>query len=194
MSKEKPLGLNFVDPDGERWVDKYGFVVWGAKGPTSFATDIQKELGITMRKSKTGKEQLQKLIDAPFDVYVNIDAHSLTSILGKVIYRSNNPIFEKRDIEIKIYQKSARRRASGTSNKISEMEAMAINFGHEIEHLTENAFILDARGASENEREEAPDKISENMLMDYLNKLERIEPLFLPATTEMQQKQLYYER
>lgn len=148
-----------------------------------------------MRKSKTGKEQLQKLINAPFDVYVNIDNNVLSeNAFGYTQYRGKGPSSKKSDVEIKIYRKNAKRRAVGMSNKISEMEAMAINFGHEIEHLTENAFILDARGASKKEREEAPDKISENMLLDYLNKLERIEPLFLPATTEMQQKQLYYER
>ena len=158
-------------------------------------TDPQGVKTVIYQISKTGKEQLQKLIDAPFDVYVNIDNNILSKkSFGYATYSGKGPSSKKSDVEIKIYRKNARRRALGTSNKISEIEAMAINFGHEIEHLTENAFILDARGASKKEREEAPDKISENMLLDYLNKLERIEPLFLQATTEMQQKQLYYER
>ena len=77
-------------------MDRNGFVVWGAKGPTSFATDIQKELGITMRKSKTGKEQLQKLIDAPFDVYVNIDNNVLSdNALGYTQYRGKGPYSKK---------------------------------------------------------------------------------------------------
>lgn len=92
----------------------------------------------------------------------------------------------KTNVEIKIFQRSARRRSVNLSGKITEMESMAVNFGHEIEHLTDEAFALDAEGAPENEREKAPDEVSEEMTQDYLNKLERIEPIFIEVTTEMQ--------
>ncbi len=186
VSKEKPVGLNFVDVDGMRWVDQYGFVVWGTKGPTSFATEMQKELGRTMRQSRTGTTQLQKLVSAPFDVVVNIDEHSLSPAFGKAQYESSSPSSAKKNVKITIFQKSAKRRSAMMSNAISEIEALAINFGHEIEHLTEEAFVLDAEGAPEEEREGAPDKVSEEMTSDYLNKLEKIDLIFRGATTELQ--------
>ena len=176
-----------------RWVDQYGFVVWGTKGPTSFATDMQKELGRTMRQSKRriirlyeGTAQLQKLVSAPFDVVVNIDEHSLSPAFGKAQYESSSPSSAKKNVKITIFQKSAKRRSVMMSNAISEIEALAINFGHEIEHLTEEAFVLDAEGAPEEEREDAPDKVSEEMTLDYLNKLEKIDLIFRGATTELQ--------
>ncbi len=186
VSKEKPVGLNFVDVDGMRWVDQYGFVVWGTKGPTSFATEMQKELGRTMRQSRTGTAQLQKLVSAPFDVVVNIDEHSLSPAFGKAQYESSSPSSAKKNVKITIFQKSAKRRSVMMSNAISEIEALAINFGHEIEHLTEEAFVLDAEGAPGEEREDAPDKVSEEMTSDYLNKLEKIDLIFRGATTELQ--------
>ena len=175
--------VNFVDPDGRRWVDKDGFVVWGTKGPTSFATDAQKDLGFTMRKSQTGIIQLQKLIDAPFDVVVDVNEYSYSSAFGKAEYRGKGAKTPKSDVKITIFKKSAKRRSGYTDGKITEMEAMAINFGHEIEHLSEEAFSLDAENAPKEEKEKAPNKISDKMTQDYINKLENVETIVSKATT-----------
>lgn len=175
-----------MDVDGERWVDRNGFTVWGTKGPTSFATPKQKELGVTMRKSKTGVIQLQKLVNAPFDVVVEIDENVAVTKFGHTTYNGKGAKTPKTNVEIKIFQRSAGRRSVNLSGKITEMESMVVNFGHEIEHLTDEAFALDAEGVPKDEREKAPDEVSEEMTQDYLNKLERIEPIFIEVTTEMQ--------
>lgn len=175
-----------MDVDGERWVDRNGFTVWGTNGPTSFTTPKQKDIGVTMRKPKTRVIQLQKLVNAPFDVVVEIDENVAVTKFGHTTYNGKGAKTPKTNVEIKIFQRSAWRRSVNLSGKITEMESMAVNFGHEIEHLTDEAFALDAEGAPKDEREKAPDEVSEEMTQDYLNKLERIEPIFIEVTTEMQ--------
>lgn len=39
--------------------------------------------------------------------------------------------------------------------------------------------------------DKAPDEVSEEMTQDYLNKLERIEPIFIEVTIEMQHNTIW---
>ena len=165
--------VNLVDLDGRRWVDRFGNVVYDSNGPTSYATSEQVELIMTMRSVPTGFQQLQKLADAPFDVQVRIDyATELTKEYGHAIntykiYKGSGK-YEVVNSEITIYAKAAEKRAMSLG--LSANQAMAVNFGHEIEHTTKENIELSLSGASDDDVEAIPDHISQQMISEFLIK------------------------
>lgn len=165
--------MNLVDLDGRRWVDRFGNVVYDSNGPTSYATSEQVELIMTMRSVPTGFQQLQKLADAPFDVQVRIDyATELTKEYGHAIntykiYKGSGK-YEVVNSEITIYAKAAEKRAMSLG--LSANQAMAVNFGHEIEHTTKENIELSLSGASDDDVEAIPDHISQQMISEFLIK------------------------
>ncbi len=45
--------VDFVDPDGKRWVNKYGKEVWNINGPTQYASQQEKILANTLTEHTT---------------------------------------------------------------------------------------------------------------------------------------------
>ena len=68
MSTVPANPVNFVDPDGERWINKNGQVVYNQNGISSHASYEEIQLADEMNKTRTGRAQLKKLIDSNFDV------------------------------------------------------------------------------------------------------------------------------
>ena len=175
--------MNFVDPDGRRWVNKQKQIVCDANGPTVYATPEEVELIKAMNSIRTGRQQLQKLVEAPFDVGVVINAHEKPRRYGKVTskgiqYDENEGRYiAKGGSVIIIYKQQAMARAE--NQKISVNEAIAVNLGHEIEHITSEGLLLSIkyRGDDSSEamsmKEAKPNQISNMMILEFVNKLSR---------------------
>lgn len=96
-----------------------------------------------MKSIKTGRQQLRKLIDAPFDVIVDIYHYAPPPNLPFGDYSFYGVKYDQdagRYVPkysgswITIYVQRAKERSEELG--ISLSEAIAVNFGHEIEHTT----------------------------------------------------------
>ena len=167
--------VNFVDPDGRRWVNKQKQIVCDANGPTVYATPEEVELIKAMKSIRTGRQQLQKLVEAPFDIIVDIyhfapppiSSYGNFSCEGVKYDQAAKRYVPKRSgALITIYSKKAEKRAEKLGLSVSE--AMAINFGHEIEHTTSENLELRSRNAQKKEREAAPKQVSKDMISEFV--------------------------
>ncbi len=173
--------VNFVDLDGRRWVNSQRQVVYNSNGPTSYATPEQLDLIKAMRSSKTGYQQLSKLVDAPFDVEIVINSDDKPGKYGEVANRniqydeSNKQYIAKGGSKITIYKQNAIARSE--KHHISVNEAIAVNLGHEIEHITPEGLFLSHKYKGNkspealNAKEDKPKQISKAMLWEFENKL-----------------------
>ena len=163
--------VRYVDVDGKRWVNSQGQIVCDAKGPTTYATKEQTELIGAMLSIMTGQEQLKKIVEAPFDVQVYVDhIKEPKNLYGETtntyrIYHASNK-YEVANSMITIYKKEAEKRA--ISEGISVDQAMAVNFGHEIEHTTKENIELSLSGANKDDVEVIPNQISRQMISEFL--------------------------
>lgn len=185
--------MRYVDMDGMRWVDKAGNLIWAKEGWTSYASDLERNLGETLKATVTGRKQFEKLVNSPVNVVVSIDETTLTSKHGYVQYKGinyNNRTEEylpKSDIYLIVFYKSAVRRSMHSKGLLSPLEAMAVNFGHEIEHTTPEAIKLDFLKAKEEDRERRPDMISNLLLKEYemQKPLPQVQPIESKAETQV---------
>ena len=134
--------VNFVDPDGKRWVNKI------------------------------------KLVNAPFDVTVNIYHHEPppNRPYGEFAYsgikydkEAQRYVPKFSGTSITIYSKMAEERSKRLG--ISLSEAWAVNFGHEIEHSTTENFELKHMLKHDKtlDKEEAPNQISKDMISEFVS-------------------------
>ena len=165
--------MRYVDVDGMRWVDKAGNLIWTKEGWTSHASDLERNLGETLKSTITGRKQFEKLVNSPVNIVVSIDEVTLTSKYGSVQYEGINynkrteEYLPKSDVYLTVFFKSAVRRSNRYKGMLTPLEAMAINFGHEIEHTTPNAIKLDFLKASKEDKEGRPNMISNLLLKEY---------------------------
>ena len=82
--------MRYVDMDRMRWVDKAGNLIWAKEGWTSYASDLERNLGETLKATVTGRKQFEKLVNSPVNVVVSIDETTLTSKYGYVQYKGIN--------------------------------------------------------------------------------------------------------
>lgn len=70
---------------------------------------------------------------------------------------------------------------------LSPLEAMAVNFGHEIEHTTPEAIKLDFLKANKEDKERRPDMISNLLLKEYemQKPLPQVQPIESKAETQV---------
>ena len=165
--------MNYVDPDGNRWVNSKGQVVYDSNGLTAYATSEEVELVNTMQKTRTGSKQLKKIAEAPFDVEVVIDEHTLfTEGYGKTYNTISHPKGNTEQYKVK---KSKiilfKRKAKLRSGSLSTMESLAVNFAHEIEHITDKNLRLQLKYGNDNspeaEAEQDPQKIANDMIREF---------------------------
>ena len=185
--------MRYVDMDGMRGVDKAGTLIWAKDRWTSYASDLERNLGETLKATVTGRKQFEKLVNSPVNVVVSIDETTLTSKYGYVQYKGinyNNRTEEylpKSDIYLIVFYKSAVRRSMHSKGLLSPLEAMAVNFGHETEHTTPEAIKLDFLKAKKEDRERRPDMISNLLLKEYKiqKPLVQIKPIESDVETQM---------
>jgi RHS repeat-associated protein len=167
--------VNLVDPDGRVWVNKQKQIVCDANGPTVHATPEEVELIKAMNSIKTGRQQLQKLIEAPFDVIVDIYHYAPPPDLPYGDYSFYGVKYDQdagRYVPkysgswITIYVQRAKERSEELG--ISLSEAIAVNFGHEIEHTTSENLELAYQNALKKEREYIPKQISKDMITEFV--------------------------
>ena len=171
--------VNLVDLDGRVWVNKQKQIVCDANGPTVHATPEEVELIKAMNSIKTGRQQLQKLIDAPFDVQVIFGhderlKHYGNAISFNVQYDANKEQYvAKGGSIITIFEEGANLRSA--IEGISVNEAKAANLGHEIEHITNEGLSLsikykgDLSNEAEEIKEKKPVQISKMMVQEFIN-------------------------
>lgn len=163
-----------IDPDGRIWVDANGNRVWDNNNWTKYATPEMRELGNTLRSTKTGAKQFEKLVSNPAEIKVIIND---TDTPGK--YGHMNPKgFATKNLktgivkinsgaEIVIYKQNAKKRAEKSEGRLTTTEAMAVNAGHEIEHTTDENITLSVQGASKEEVEKKPNEVSQQLIREY---------------------------
>lgn len=87
---------------------------------------------------------MEKLINSPYDISVEINDYSLTSAFGVTRYKTTTylkegkitkRIIKNNKMDITIYSRSAQRRRLIESTLLSTVEFMAVNFGHELPKL-----------------------------------------------------------
>lgn len=126
---------------------------------------MERLLGQTMSSTPTGRRQLDKIISNSRNIIVDIDYITSPPAFGKTRHKK---IFQADDdIYIFLYVKSAARRARRTDGMLTEIEALSVAFGHEIEHTTDESLYLDAIEAPELDRERKPDEITEKMIKEF---------------------------
>ena len=164
--------VNLVDPDGRRWVNRQGQIVCDINGPTVHETSEEVEWIKAMNSIPTGRKQLGKLVDAPFDVVVWVNPSY--NMLENGEFKCQGPVFSKKldryipqyyDGEIITFGENAKKRSKRRG--ISYYEALAVNLGHEIEHITAENLKLKANKASKKETEAAPNQISKDMIYEF---------------------------
>ena len=74
--------MNFVDPDGERWINSQGQTVYDKRGVSAYASHDERALISAMLKTRTGRMQLNKIANSNFDIVVVIDNTQLTNKYG----------------------------------------------------------------------------------------------------------------
>ena len=178
--------VNFVDLDGRTWINKQKQIVCDANGPTVYATSEEVELIKAMNSIKTGRQQLQKLIDAPFDVIVDIYHYPPppNSTFGDYYFSgakydqdTERYVPKYSGTWITTYVQNAKKRSEKLG--ISLSEAIAVNFGHEIEHTTSENLELVYQNALKKEIEYVPNQISKDMITEfvYLMKLKSLKDI-----------------
>ena len=161
--------VNFIDPDGERWINSQGQIIYDKRGVSAYASQDERALISTMLKTRTGRKQLNKIANLNFDVVVAIDNEQLTNKYGiayvyGIKYSTSSDIYSPiRGCKIVIFKRKAARRSA----LLSVDEAMAVNLAHEIEHTTNENLRLQFNKSSENEIETEPDKISKAIINEY---------------------------
>ena len=136
--------ISFVDLDGRRWINKNGQLILDNNGVTKHASKVELELINEMNRTRVGRKQLQKLASLPYNVVVDIN--ETENFQGYGITYNNGIVYNKRTGEfmplngsrILIYKKTATNR----SLLLTTLEAMAVNFSHEIEHTTKSNLKL----------------------------------------------------
>ena len=163
-----------VDIKGAIWVDTNGNKVWNGTGWTEYATPEYRELGNTLRSTPTGVQQFEKLESNPAEIKVIINNTEMPSKYGQMnalnhATRNKNTGVSRLNsgAEIVIYKLNAEKRAQNSEGKLTTVEAMAVNFGHEIEHTTDESVTLNANQASVEEREKKPNAISNQLIKEY---------------------------
>ena len=175
-----------MDPDGRTWINKQKQIVCDANGPTVYATSEEVELIKAMNSIKTGRQQLQKLIDAPFDVIVDIYHYPPppNSTFGDYYFSgakydqdTERYVPKYSGTWITTYVQNAKKRSEKLG--ISLSEAIAVNFGHEIEHTTSENLELVYQNALKKEIEYVPNQISKDMITEfvYLMKLKSLKDI-----------------
>ena len=167
--------VNFVDPDGERWVDRNGHLVWDNGDWTEYASDLHKEVGNTLLRTITGRLQFYKLVDSKNNVIVEFDAsegvkpglYGSTEYNGHIYNLTSKRYRPKSDILITIYSQNAKLRSANSNGFLTQIEAMAINLGHEIEHTTDEAIEMNVNRASIEDKEREASKISRQLISEY---------------------------
>jgi hypothetical protein len=157
-----------VDPDGRRWINSLGQVVYDKNGISSYASPQEKLLIETMAKTRTGQEQLKKIANESFDVVVEINDVSLSSSYGYethmgIEYSPNTGVYTPVNSKIVIFKRMAAKR----SYFLSVYEAMSVNMAHEIEHTTNDNLRLQYWKASKNAREERPREITNKITSEF---------------------------
>ena len=98
-----------------------------------------------------------------------------TGYTGHLYNISQKKYRPKSDITITIYSQNAKRRAENSNGYLTQIEAMAVNLGHEIEHTTDEAIEMNAKGASIVDKEREPSRITQQLIDEYKMKKELIE-------------------
>ena len=169
--------MNFVDPDGNRWVNSKGQVIYDSNGLTAHATREEADLANTMQKTSTGRKQLKKIAEAPFDVEVIIDEHTLLiEGYGRTYNTISHPKGNTEQYKVKksiiiLFKRKARLRPGF----LSTMESLAVNFAHEIEHITDKNLRIQLKYGNDNypeaeaeaETEKDPKKIANDMIREF---------------------------
>lgn len=169
-----------IDQNGEIWVDANKNKVWDENGWTRYATPQMQELGNTLRKTITGRLQFDKLTINPAEIQVTINNTDqprkyghMDSKHGATLDRVTGISKLNSGAEIVIYKLNAKERASRSDGTLTTIEAMAVNFGHEIEHTTNENITLNVNKASASEIERKPNRISNLLKIEF----ERMKPI-----------------
>lgn len=172
--------INRGDHDGKKWVDKNGNLMWENGQWTKYASKQIQELGNTLRSSKTGLMQFNKLVDNPAEIIVTINDTDTPRIYGRMIPHNNgkrisaNTYRINSGAEIIIYARNAEIRVKEMNNTLTIIESMTVNFGHEIEHTTDENVTLNAirylegrNNDRDDECEIEPTKIAAQITREY---------------------------
>ncbi len=175
--------VNFVDPDGKKWVNSAGKVIYDNNGVSLNASNEEIELINTMMSTRTGRMQLRKIADAPFNIVVIIDdmqdpakKYGEALVKGIIRNKSKDTYIPYMGSKIIIYK----RKAATRSSLLTTLEAMAVNFAHEIEHLTNENLKLQFFRMGEKEIEMSPDRISHDMIREFyvMKPLDNVDELY----------------
>ena len=162
--------VKYIDPDGKRWVNYLGQVIYDKNGFSAQASMEEIELVKAMLKTRTGTKQLDKITQSPADIMVIINnnevaenGYGYNTIAGIKYNTSTGKYYPSRECEIVIYKKKAENR----SYLLDTYEAMAVNFAHEIEHTTSDNIRLMHEKSSKSVIEKSPIKISRDMIREF---------------------------
>ncbi len=175
--------INRADPDGKKWVDKNGNLIWKDGKWTKYASTQIQELGNTLRSSETGLLQFNKLVNNPAAIIVTINdtdtpnRYGIMKPYNKHAILPNASIYKLYQIspltEIIVYARNANKRVKRMNDTLTTIESMAVNLGHEIEHTTDDNVTLNVRSVQDpvevpNEKvEEMPNKIALQIAREY---------------------------
>ncbi|SHM73343.1 RHS repeat domain-containing protein, partial [Chryseobacterium polytrichastri] len=168
----------------------------GKGGYTQYATEKEKKYGSDLQQTQKGKEQFNKLVNSDHPIKVDINekdlpTHSDTPIFGKTNTPKEKNSEGKLESNITIYEKNIEDYVSviKDSTKGGETQALIIlsdgkdinvtnltesqlasaAFGEEIEHSTPKNIKLQHNGATRDEVEKDPRKVSDKILRQSLN-------------------------
>ena len=175
--------INRTDPDGKKWVDKNGNLIWKDGKWTKYASTQIQELGNTLRSSETGLLQFNKLVNNPAAIIVTINDTDTPKRYGVMESHfilpkeSNSTIYKLYQIspltEIIVYARNANKRVKRMNDTLTTIESMAVNLGHEIEHTTDENVTLIVQRYRDNVKvldekiEEMPNKIALQIAREY---------------------------
>ena len=104
--------VNFVDPDGRRWVNSFGQVIYDENGLSANASMEEIELVKAMLQTRTGTKQLDKIASSPIDIVVVIDndeapkkGYGHNKINGIKYNTRTRKYYPSSECEIAIYKK-----------------------------------------------------------------------------------------
>ncbi len=165
--------INRADPDGKKWVDKNGNLMWKDGKWTEYASTQIQELGNTLRSSETGLLQFNKLVNNPAAIIVTINDTDTPTRYGVMIPHNKHPkqsnanTYQLSSVaEIIVYARNANKRVKRMNDTLTTIESMAVNLGHEIEHTTDENVTLIVQRYRDNVKvldekiEEMPNKIA----------------------------------
>jgi RHS repeat-associated protein len=134
--------ISRIDPDGKKWVDVNGNVVWSNGQYTQYATADHRRIGDNLRRTGTGWEQFEKLVnhEKPIRTSINTTDERMQPVNRRVYGVTvmdirDNGIWSK--AEIILYEKNLDTRAEKNGTSIED--EMSATFGHEIEHTTDES-------------------------------------------------------